>query len=507
MLRNILLILSPRFRWVFCQLETLRYCLPPSVKRILEELPETLDETYERILLEIPKSNRVHAHRLLQCLTVAARPLRVEELAEVLAVDFGATGGIPRLKEDLRWEDQEQAVLSACSSLIAIIEDGWSRVVQFSHFSVKEFLTSDLDGSRYHHILLQPANTIMAQACLGVLLRFDYDIDEKIRSFSLAEYAAEHFGDHVEFENVLPHIHDGVDYLLDADKPHLAAWFWMRDGRDGLPQQLTNIPLFYVTGLGHLSLVQHLISRRPEDVNVLSKDGTPLHTASRGGHVKTLQLLLRHGVDVDARDIVGQTPLHLAADKEALEIIRMLIECNADINARDNKGQTSLYRVVAPRHGDSGLNAASFLLGHGADPDSRDDDLLTPLHAAAFGGSDKTAQLLLEHGANIHARNKDGQTPLHWTLVGADDGVVEWVFNAVRFLLEHGAGVDELDNDHSTPLHVAAYYGSIRAAQILLEHGANVHLQNKEGMTPSQVASTKGHEEFTRLLSGYLDSE
>ena len=50
-----------RFRWVYCQLETLRHCLPPSVRRILTELPETLDATYERILQEIPKSNQEHA--------------------------------------------------------------------------------------------------------------------------------------------------------------------------------------------------------------------------------------------------------------------------------------------------------------------------------------------------------------------------------------------------------------------------------------------------------------
>ncbi|KAH9964749.1 hypothetical protein BJV74DRAFT_302368 [Russula compacta] len=131
------------FRWVFCQLEVLRQCLPPSVRHILAELPDTLDGTYERILSEIPKSNRVHAHRLLQCITVAVRPLEVKELAEVLAVDFGKAGGIPELKEDLRWEDQEQAVLSACSSLIAVVGDEDFRVVQFSHFSVKEYLTSD----------------------------------------------------------------------------------------------------------------------------------------------------------------------------------------------------------------------------------------------------------------------------------------------------------------------------------------------------------------------------
>ena len=47
-----------------------------------------MDETYERVPSEIKKPNRDHARRLLQCLVVAIRPLRVEELAEVLAVDF-----------------------------------------------------------------------------------------------------------------------------------------------------------------------------------------------------------------------------------------------------------------------------------------------------------------------------------------------------------------------------------------------------------------------------------
>ena len=112
------------------------------MQRTLKELPESLDETYERILKEIKKPNRGLAQRVLRCLVVAIRPLRVSELAEVLAVDLDDSEGIPKVNADWRWEDQEQALLIACSSLIAIVEDGCSRVVQFSHFSVKEFLTS-----------------------------------------------------------------------------------------------------------------------------------------------------------------------------------------------------------------------------------------------------------------------------------------------------------------------------------------------------------------------------
>src|ERR1700740_3184670 len=154
-----LLVISKRFRWVFCQLEALRYCLPPSVRRTLDELPESLDGTYERVLKEIKKPNRDHARRLLQCLVVAIRPLDVKELAEVLAVDFDDAEGIPKLKPNWRWEDEEQALLTSCSSLITIVETDDSRIVQFSHFSVKEYLTSTRlatssgDISRYHIVL------------------------------------------------------------------------------------------------------------------------------------------------------------------------------------------------------------------------------------------------------------------------------------------------------------------------------------------------------------------
>jgi hypothetical protein len=136
-------MLSYRFRWVYCQLERLRHCLPPSVRVILDDLPDSLDETYERVLKDINKANQKHAIRLLHCLTVAIRPLRVDELAEVLAIDFDAAQreGIPKLNPNWRWPDQHQAVLSTCSSLIAVVDDQDCQVVQFSHFSVKEYLT------------------------------------------------------------------------------------------------------------------------------------------------------------------------------------------------------------------------------------------------------------------------------------------------------------------------------------------------------------------------------
>ena len=123
---------------------------------MLNELPESLDGTYERILREIRKPNQGYAHRLMQCLVAAARPLEVKELAEVLAFDFNAEG-ILKLNLGWRWEDQEEAVMSSCSSLVMIVQDGDSRVVQFSHFSVKEFLmvnrlVDPIKDVSYYHV-------------------------------------------------------------------------------------------------------------------------------------------------------------------------------------------------------------------------------------------------------------------------------------------------------------------------------------------------------------------
>ena len=256
---------------MFCQLDALQHCFPPNLRQYLNELPETLDETYERMLKAINKTQKDNAHRLLQCLTVAVRLLLVEELAELLAFDFQAstTGGIPTLKEDWRWDDQEEAILSTCSSLIAIVRNGDSRVVQFSHFSVKEYLTSPRlarspqgDISRFR-IDLEPAHIIMAQACLATLLRLDEHTGKTDAKVSpLVKYAAQHWVDHAQFERVSSHVQEGMDDLFDNSKPHFAAWLKAHDiderWESFLPgsEDVVGPPLYYAAFCGFYDLAE-----------------------------------------------------------------------------------------------------------------------------------------------------------------------------------------------------------------------------------------------------------
>jgi ankyrin repeat protein len=405
---------------VFCQLEVLRHCFPPSVRRILKELPDSLDETYERILSEIRKPNQGHAHQLLQCLVAAVRPLRVEELAEVLAVDFDVEG-IAKLNPGWRWEDQEEAVMSACSSLVIIVKDGNSRIVQFSHFSVKEFLTahrlavSTRDVSRYH-IRLDAAHTILAQACLGVLLRLDDRVDrDNIENFPLARYAAQYWDTHARFENAPSRIKDGMECLFDADQPYFATWLWIynedRRGRSMstmCPETPEAVPLYCVARLGFRDLAEHLISEHPEHLNVKGgREETPMHAAAFGGYAAIMSLLLEHGIHVDTRDDGGSTPLHRASLNGNVEAGQFLLDRGADINARTHDGWTPLiWTAIEDR-----VEFARMLLKRGARIDDADNKILTALHWAVIMMKIQAVRLLLEHGADVNMRDENGWTP------------------------------------------------------------------------------------------------
>lgn len=410
---------SHRFRWVVCQLDVLRHCFPPSVRRVLRELPKGLDGTYERVLKEIRMANRTHAHRLLQCLVVAVRPLRVEELAEVLAFDFDVQG-TPKLNPDWRWENEEEAVLSACSSLVVVVNHGRSqRVVRFAHFSVKEFLTSkrlaesDSDVSRYY-IRRQPAHLVLAQACIGVLLQLDHDIDEdRIKNFPLARYAAEHWAVHARFGRVSSRIREGMRRLFDSERPHFAAWLWIynpdRFGRTfgTRPGQPEARPLYYAARFGFHHLVKYLLIKYPRDANARGGwDGTPLHAALSKGHMEVSSLLIKNGADVNIQDIWNGTPLHYASKRGQAEIGRWLLDRGADANARNGSGWTALH--LAAIYGRAEI--ARVLCEQEAEVDARGDHGRTPLHLASANGRVEVVRVLLEHGADVEGRDDWGRT-------------------------------------------------------------------------------------------------
>jgi hypothetical protein len=361
--------------------------MPSSIRKALDELPVTLDDTYERILQNIPKQKWQHAHRLFQCMVVARRSFQVEELAEMFAIGFEANSA-PNLVEDWRPENPEEAVFSACSTLITTIDDGGSKIVQFSHFSVKEFLisdrlqTSDVANIRQFYISLEPAHTILARACLAVLLQLEENVDkERLATFPLASYAARNWVDHAKFENVASQVQDAMEHIFDPTKPHFLEWIRIHnvDPDYSRPSRLEesgiSTPLFFVALCGFSGLAKHLIITRALDVNAkVGFDWTPLFAASRNGHVDVAQVLLDYGADVNAQDIHDQSPLYWASYGRHAKVVQLLLERGTNVNAQDNYS----YH--------------------------------TPLHLASYWGDLEITRLLLDHEADMQIRNKSGLT-------------------------------------------------------------------------------------------------
>ena len=470
------------------------------MRRVLEELPKSLDETYERILKGVNKAQWKYAYLLLRCLTVAVRPLRVEELAEVVAVDF-SPGEIPKMNADWRWEDQEEAVLSACSSLVAVIIDNGSRVVQFSHFSVKEFLTSDRLATQApkFYISLEPAHATLSQACLCVLLCLDDQADEDSKSIPLVRYAAEHWVEHAQIANEELGITDTMDYFLDMDKPRFSAWVRIQGLNDLLRRSRSEqprtapppaAPLYFAAENGFRGLVERMIVKHPTHLNTWGGVyGTPLHASVLGGHIEVARFLVTRVAEVDARSADDWTPLHFAANNGHLEISRILFEHHAEVNSRDRDGRTPLHYASWKGH----LDVVRLLLDRGADASIRDNSDLSPLYFAMTSRQLDVARiLLLKHEAEANARDDLGRTFLHCASAQGHDDVV-------LFFLDLHADVDARDNRGNTPLHWAASNGNLGVTRILLEHNAEVMARDEEGSTPLHKASD-GEPDVVQLL-------
>ena len=106
-----------RFRWVALQLKELKKCrTKKAIREQLNNLPDGLDETYDRILLRIDKRDCDYTKTFLLWLCFAVCPMTLKELAATVTVDLAAENG-PHFECENQLQDITD-ILKMCSSFV-----------------------------------------------------------------------------------------------------------------------------------------------------------------------------------------------------------------------------------------------------------------------------------------------------------------------------------------------------------------------------------------------------
>ncbi|CDS37799.1 ankyrin domain repeat containing protein [Echinococcus multilocularis] len=199
--------------------------------------------------------------------------------------------------------------------------------------------------------------------------------------------------------------------------------------------------------------VVKLLVERNANIEHRAKTGlTPLMEAASGNHVKVGCILLEHGADVNSLPVLSSrdTALTIAADKGKTEFVELLLKHGAIVEARNKKGATSLWLACNGGH----LEVVERLISAKADVNSQDNRKVSCLMAAFRKGHVKVVSLLVQHVTQFPS-DKDCQR--HIKVVAHDKHCYSCHFRQNNVVIafqpsrEQGGSAKLLDFHH--PLH------------------------------------------------------
>ncbi|GDX36474.1 hypothetical protein LBMAG18_09850 [Alphaproteobacteria bacterium] len=176
-----------------------------------------------------------------------------------------------------------------------------------------------------------------------------------------------------------------------------------------------------------------------------------------------IKYLLNQNINIKGKNTLGQNVLHLAASKSDSRVVEALIEAGADVNSKDNY-------------------------------------LETPINLAIFAGQTEIIEILIKKNARLDQININGNNALHIALTYEDPKIAD--FLAVNFLFgenisigTHIENFEEYINcqniEGKTPLHIASEFNKGEAVRLLLMLGANSQLKTFNGEKPLHLAARK----------------
>lgn len=543
-----------RFRWAACQLDALEeYEMPHDLLQALESLPDTLDETYRRILEGIPQIHLSNSIRILQFLTYTERPITIEEAVDILATTPESN---PKFDKGNRMPNP-QGILKFCMGLVTISEDEDEGVIRLAHFSVKEYLASPGNKGPFGHELNEArAHESITQVLLAYMSSLHdwkswYDNEMgMIQSFPLAAYGARYWTEHARQAEQDDRIRESILEFYECQE----AWFicisiYDPEGRDRFSGSFQDevpedtLPLLYVACMSGLQqVVKDLLLGDPDSIDVISNGyyGSALRVACHYHHMNVVKILLDNGADVDLicgydEDVNYSTALMTAIEEEHDDLVELLLEHGADPNVeglyleKDTLDEVkSCPLILASLKGSE--RWTSMLLSSGAQPCKTDVFGESALSYACRNGHYRIARSLLSKNAPVDEQNHTGETPFHAACQSGHDEIIRLLIgragagnakisvsggkygnalqtasywgriDAVEILLHCGADTGHVEGKYGPALHSASARGHLRVVELLLRAGADPHLLDCHQWTAVFLAIKNGHEDVSNLL-------
>lgn len=257
--------------------------------------------------------------------------------------------------------------------------------------------------------------------------------------------------------------------------------------------------LSHAAGHGAERVVGLLLRWRAEVCRAANDGSTALmHAAGRGneGYEGIVDMLLRHGGEIDYQNNIGETALTLATTAGHERVVDTLLRQGASTNLQTRREYTALMHAVY-----YGRERLVGKLCRGSDVNLQTSRGATVLHYAAWLGHVQVLDALLRGRADInHQAREDGCTAL---MVAAERNHP----TTVRCLLRAGAAVELRDNKGMTALqlaegqarmaleeHFAAATAEQEATRVFDELMAEIEADEraKEGMKPKKRKKGKG---------------
>jgi ankyrin repeat protein len=509
-----------RFRWVACQVDMLGKSLNRAkLRQALRNLPKTLGATYERILSAIDEDFRDHALTILRWLAFSPRPLYAEEAAEIVAIS--SEDAIPTFDKDQILLDPSD-ILTICPSLVTVTslpaigpapmdlaQKGavyGRRAFTLAHYSVKEYLLSDLiHNSPAAGFSIQDATSqaFIAKSCLGYMLQFrklESVTWQTFDEFHLLDYVARFWPHHARAAGIVRlSLQPLALELMSLEDDAYLNWcrVYDVDGDTASPAHWTSVdqiasPLYTASAFGLTDIVERLLFERGFEVNQRSRvHGTPLQAASFHGFDETVQFLLANGADPNIYQRNKPSALQLASASGHLKVVEHLIRAGIHIDALSDKYGTALQAASSNGH----TEIVRTLIANRADVNAQGGTYGTALIAALGAEHHTIVYLLLDAGANIHINSGVLDSTLQAAAYAGDNKLIQE-------LLDTGAEVNRQGGTYETALQAAAFNGHLQTVEILLEAKADVNILGGEYGSALQAASTKNHVEIVRRLLG-----